>query len=155
MRYAVLTTLLLLAIIPGVLYAQADDWEGLKPFEGYSGFDQEHHEEYVTDAIKELTGKVPRPDATRAELAAIVLALLDQLPAYGQKEVAMVAPPIPGWVLNGYSQLNPTCVSHSRYLDGVLDGTQVPEEDLGALYGFWCVYDAEWFSLARHADYKA
>ncbi len=155
MRYAIIAALFLLAAIPGALFAQGEEWENLPPIEGYSGFDQEHHEEYVTDAIKELTGKVPRPDATRDELAAITLDLLDQLPAYGQKEVAMVAPPIPGWVLNGYSQLNPTCVSHSRYLDGVLDGTQVPEEDLGALYGFWCVYDAEWFSLARHADYKA
>jgi hypothetical protein len=146
---------MLLAAIPSALFAQADDWENLPPIEGYSGFDQEHHEEYVTDAIKELTGKAPRPDATRAELAAIVLGLLDELPAYGEKQVAMVAPPIPGWVLDGYSQLNPTCVSHSRYLDGVLGGTQAAEEDLGALYGFWCVYDAEWFSLSRHADYKA
>jgi len=155
MRNVIITMLFLLAAVPGALFAGGEEWEDLPPIEGFSGFDQEHSEDYVTDAIKELTGKVPRPDATRAELAAIVLELLEQLPTYGLKEVAMVQPPIPDWVLRGYSQLNPTCVSHSRYLDGVIDGTQVAERDLGALYGFWCVYDAEWFSLSRHADYKA
>ncbi|GEM_PF-2354573 len=158
MRYLLgaLATLSLILTATAAL-AQAFEWEGplSRGVAGRSYFDQEHHEEYVREALHELTGTMPRPDATREELAAIVLGVLDTLPVYGERQVAMVPPPIPEWFLDGYQTLEPTSVSHSRYLDGVLAGEMAPSADIGALYSFWCVYDAEWFSLSRHADHKA
>lgn len=157
MRYLLATTLVMMVIAATAANAQPFEWKGpLSP--GYPGqpyFDQQHHDEYVVPAIAELTGSTPPADSSRAELAQIVAGLLDDLPEYGQKEVAMVKPPIPEWFLNGYLKLNPTCVSHSRYLDAVNAGALKPNADIGALYAFWCVYDAEWFAVSRHADYKA
>lgn len=158
MRYLVATAVSLILIgIATAALAQAFEWDG--PVQrGYGErwfFDQEHHEEYVREALDELTGTMPRPDATRAELAGIVSGVLDTLPVYGQKQVAMIPPPIPQWFLDGYQALEPTSVSHSRYLDRVIAGELLAEADIGALYSFWCVYDAEWFSLSRHADHKA
>lgn len=153
---AILAALALMSTATAAL-AQAFEWEG--PIQrGYGErwfFDQEHHDEYVREALYELTGTAPRPDASRDELAGIVSDVLDTLPVYGQKEVAMVQPAIPQWFLAGYLALNPASVSHSRYLDGVAAGELAANADIGALYAFWCVYDAEWFSLSRHADHKA
>lgn len=154
MRYLIA---IILVFTASAANAQPFEWEGpLSP--GYAGkpyFDQEHHDEYVLPAIAELTGTMPSADATRAELAQVVGGLLDELPEYGQKEVAMIKPPLSDWFLNGYLSLNPTCVSHSRFLDSVAAHELAANSEIGALYAFWCVYDAEWFSLSRHADYKA
>jgi len=119
-------------------------------------FINKHSDEFVWDVIEELTGSRPAEDADRGELASLALGILnDRLPVYGQKETAQVRPEIPYWVLDGYEALNPGSVSKSRYLNAVLDGTLEADMNLGALYTFWCVYDAEWFSLSRHADHKA
>jgi hypothetical protein len=157
MRYLLATLSVILVFEATAVNAQQFEWEGpLSP--GYAGkpyFDQEHHDDYVLPAIGELTGSMPPASASRAELAQIVAGLLGDLPEYGQKEVAMVKPAIPEWFLSGYLSLNPTSVSHSRYLDSVAAHEMAANGEIGALYAFWCVYDAEWFSLSRHADYKA
>jgi hypothetical protein len=146
----------LLILVPAVVGAQQIIWERRDTTtEGMTYFDQEHHEEYVLEALAELTGKRPAADASRGDLALITLELLDGLPEYGQKEVAMVPPPIPHWFMEGYLALNPTSVSQSRYLDAAAAAELVPDAEIGALYAFWCAYDAEWFSLSRHADHKA
>ncbi|MBN2081608.1 hypothetical protein JW859_05290 [bacterium] len=148
--------LMIALLLPQLASAQAFEWEPRDHnTNGQPYFDTEHHEEYIQDALRELTGKPPRPDATREELAEITLGLLNDLPEYGQKEVAMVQPPVANWLLAGYRVLNPTCVSHSRYLDAVADQELTGNSEIGALYAFWCTYDAEWFALSRHADYKA
>jgi hypothetical protein len=156
MRVSALAVALVVLALPTALPAQQIIWERQETTtEGMTYFDQEHHEEYVLEAIAELTGQQPPADSTRTELARVTLRLLEELPEYGQKEVAMLRPPIPEWFIEGYLALNPTSVSHSRYLDGIAAGEIVPDAEIGALYAFWCVYDAEWFSLSRHADHKA
>jgi hypothetical protein len=114
-----------------------------------------HSYAFAWDALAELSGKAPAPDASRADLAALTLSYLDSLPKYGQRETASVKPPMPDWFLSGYSRFQPATVAKSRYINGVLDGSLPQETDLAALYTFWCLYDAEWFNVSRKPDYKA
>jgi len=115
-----------------------------------------HSDEFAWDAIEELTGVRPPESASRQELGADVLGILnDRLPEYGQKTTPQVRPDIPEWFLDGYQALEPASVSRSRYLNGVINGSLAANNDIAALYAIWCVYDAEWFSLSRHADHKA
>jgi hypothetical protein len=118
-------------------------------------FNLEHDDDWAPAVLYELRGGRFGPDATPVELAQATLDLLNGLPTYGQKQTAEVRPAIPRWFLDGYTQLNPVNVAHSRYLDAVDSGALAPNGDIGALYAFWCAYDAEWFSLSMHADYKA
>lgn len=118
-------------------------------------FDQEHHEEYVRDALTELTGKTTRSDASRVEQAQITMELLNGLRTYGERQVGMIAPEIPEWFSEGYLAFNPATVSHSRYLDAAATGELAMQADIATLYAFWCAYDAEWFNLSRNAAYKA
>lgn len=158
MRMIMITTATLLVLTMSAA-AQTVYWERSEISENKTGqrtyFDQEHHEEYVRSALEELTGKPPRPDATCSELAQITLDLLDGLRTYGERQVAMVTPEIPEWFMEGYLEFKPATVSASRYLDAVSMGEAGENGDLGALYAFWCAYDAEWFSVSRNAGYKA
>jgi hypothetical protein len=116
----------------------------------------EHSDDYAWDAIEELSGVRPAADASRSELATDVLGLLnDRLPQYGQKSTPQVRSAIPEWFIDGYTALQPASVARSRYLNGVIDGTYAADDDIAALYAIYSVYDAEWFSLSRHADHKA
>ncbi|MCH7471604.1 hypothetical protein IIA79_01440 [bacterium] len=123
--------------------------------DGLTTFDMEHSEEYVLDAIEELTGSRPPENVNREDLALATLELLNDLPPYGQKQTQEIRPAIPRWFLTGYTRLQPRFVAHSRYLDAVIEGSLLPSSDIGALYAFWCMYDAEWFALSRNAGYKA
>ena len=156
MKMFITITMLGLVLMMNAAAAQTIYWERTEETVNTGKyFDQEHHEEYIREALAEITGKQPRPDTTREELAEIVLDELNKLPVYGQRQVAMLAPEIPYWVMRGYESLNPASLSHSRYLDGVVAGEFMPETDLGVLYTFWCIYDAEWFALSRNPAYKA
>jgi len=151
-----MTTMLLIIAASITAAAQQFTWEHKEDSSRDKvRFDQEHHEEYIRGVLHEMTGKMPRPDATREELAQITLDLLNKLRTYGERQTAMIEPEIPFWFLRGYESLNPRCVSNSRYFDGVVEGTQLPQSDIAVLYSFWCVYDAEWFSVSRDAEYKA
>jgi hypothetical protein len=114
-----------------------------------------HSYSFVWDALEELSGQRPAAAASRSELAALTLGYLDSLPKYGQRETASIKPPMPDWFLRGYSRFQPATVSKSRYINGVLDGSLAQDQDLAALYTFWCLYDAEWFNVSRQPDYKA
>lgn len=152
--------LLLIAIALCLLaaVAGADDkvsWDPNNRPQGQRYFDTKHDETFAYQALQELSGQQPNPGSSRQEIARAVLTELDKLPRYGQKETANIKPPIPQWFLDGYSRFQPTTVAKSRYFDGVLNGAFSANADTGALYAFWCVYDAEWFSVSRKADYKA
>lgn len=114
-----------------------------------------HDVSFAWDALEQLSGRRPGAGATRAQLAAATLAVLDSLPKYGQKSVARVEPPIPDWFLKGYRTFSPATVAKSRYLNAVLSGSLEANADTGALFAFWCAYDAEWFNAARNPAYKA
>jgi hypothetical protein len=124
----------------------------LKPGQVY--FDQKHNDAWAADALKEVSGSAAPAGATPAQMAALVQAQLDKLPAYGEKGVAMVQPIAP-WFLDGYRRYNGGTVQRSRYFNGVLDGSLEPEADIAALYAYWSLYDAEWFSLSRTPGFKA
>lgn len=148
----------LLALILAPAAARADDivlWTPSNNPAGRPIFDQEHDEDFAYQALNELSGVMLPRGSTRRDFAQAVQAELDQLPRYGQKETANIKPPIPQWFLDGYQHFQPTTVARSRYLDGVLAGSLPADPDRAGLYAFWCVYDAEWFSLSRKADYKA
>ena len=130
-------------------------WDPDNRPQGQRYFDTKHDESFAYQALDELSGKRPQPGRSRQELAQAVITELDKLPRYGQKETANIKPPIPQWFLSGYSRFQPTTIAKSRYLNGVINGTLEPSADLGTLYAFWCVYDAEWFNVSRNADYKA
>jgi hypothetical protein len=153
--------LLLLTVFAFCLLASAAgaedrvSWDPQNRPQGERYFDTKHDESFAYQALQELSGQQPNPGSSRQEIARAVLTELSKLPRYGQKETANIKPPIPQWFLDGYSRFQPTTVARSRYLDGVLGGTFGANADTGALYAFWCVYDAEWFSVSRQADYKA
>lgn len=149
--------MLLLTLIAGLASAQdIVPWNG--PAHVNPGdtayFDQQHDESYAYDALELLSGTRLPDGSTREDFASEVLKALDALRPYGQKSTANIRPEIPNWLTDGYSLLQPAVVAKSRYLNGVLGGTLAPDADLGALYAFYCVYDAEWFSVSRNAAYR-
>jgi hypothetical protein len=155
MRLLIMTVLALPVMAAA---AWADDivpWSPNQRAEGRAYFDQEHDEDFAYQALAELSGKQLPSGSTRQAFAKAVLTELDKLPRYGQKETANIKPQIPQWFLDGYRRFEPTTVARSRYLNGVLAGTLPADADRAGLYAFWCVYDAEWFTLSRKADYKA
>jgi len=155
MRYLGLAFLLIVAAaLPA--RAQIVQWDHKEPGPNETTyFDSKHSEAFAYDVLQELTAERPPAGESREELAERTLALLTELPVYGQKETAELKPPIPQWLLDGYARFEPTSVQHSRYLDGVIAGRLEPWADIATLYTAWCAYDAEWFALSRHADYKA
>ena len=40
-------------------------------------------------------------------------------------------------------------------IDALIDGQYQPDKTYSGLYSAYCAWDAEWFTLSRHADYKA
>ena len=123
---------------------------------GLLKFDNTHSDEYVWDAIGELSGMRPEESAGRVELAREVLAQLDgMLPQYGQKSTPQVRPEVPLWFTDGYERFNPAVVAHSRYFDALLSGQYEPDAAYAGLYSAYCAYDAEWFTLSRHSAYRA
>jgi hypothetical protein len=146
----------LIAVAPAI--SRAEDhvqWDPHNRPPGQPYFNQTHDESFAHAALEELSGQRPPADCSRETLAQAVLAELDKLPVYGLKSTPSIKPPIPEWFLQGYRAFQPTSVARSRYLDGVVSGTLPADADHAALYAFWCVYDAEWFSLSRKAPYKA
>lgn len=148
--------------------ARAEDIVDWKPGEhpksgkGSVIFRNEHDESFIWNALEELSGQRPAAKASRSELADAVLAELDKLPKYGQRSTANMQGPVPEWVTDAYSQLGTSTLPSSRYMKYYTSG-QHPEffgdDDLvrqtSGLYGFFCMYDAEWFSVARIPAYKA
>jgi hypothetical protein len=148
---------------------------------GQKYFDQHHNDAWAWDALKELAGARPADDATPEQLAAETAKLLANLPEYGQKSVARLQSesnpvrdwvghiygeasggktaammqPIPDWFMGGYLRFKGASVQRSRYFDGVNAGTLEPNPDIAALYAYWSLYDAEWFSLSRRPGFKA
>jgi hypothetical protein len=118
-------------------------------------FDMEHKYAYAWDALEQLTGRRPAASASRSDLAAATLEALRSLPNYGEKEVAQVRPAVPRWFTDGYSAFQPTMVAKSRYFNALGQGTFQPRADYATLFSYYSVYDAEWFALAMHPDYKA
>ena len=133
-----------------IIIRQRSTWK-----EDMTYFDQEHDETYIWDVLEELSGHRPAAGATREQLAAATIDLLAELPAYGQKQTPAIEPAVPRWFMDGYLSFNPTSISHSRYLDAVWHGDYAVNPDIVALYTAWSTYDAEWFVLSRHADFKA
>ncbi len=118
-------------------------------------FDMSHSYDYAWDALEQLTGHRPAPDATRADLAAATLDALSGLPQYGLKQAAQVQPVIPRWFTDGYNAFQPTMVAKSRYFNALAAGQLEPRADYATLFSYYSVYDAEWFAVAMHPDYKA
>jgi len=118
-------------------------------------FDQQHNDSWAADALQEVSGTAPPAGATAAQMAELVYAELAKLPTYGEKSVAMMPPAAPDWYMEGYGRYNGATVARSRYFDGVVKGTLEPNADIAALYAYWCLYDAEWFSLSRQPGFKA
>lgn len=118
-------------------------------------FDMEHKYAYAWDALEQLTGRRPTASASRSDLAAATLEVLRGLPRYGEKETAQVRPAIPAWFTDGYRAFQPTMVAKSRYFNALDAGQYQPGADYATLYSYYCMYDAEWFALAMHPDYKA
>jgi hypothetical protein len=118
-------------------------------------FDMEHKYAFAWDALEQLTGRRPAASASRADLAAATLDVLAGLPQYGVKQTAEAPQPIPRWFTDGYRAFQPTMVAKSRYFNALAAGQYQPEADYATLYSYYSVYDAEWFALAMHPDYKA
>jgi hypothetical protein len=121
---------------------------------GQAHFDQEHHTEFIWDALERL-GQRPAAGASRAELARAVLAELSQLPDYGMKSTSAVEGTIPRWVYEGQSRFAPATLSKSRYISGAAAGTYPEFGDLAALYTYYSIYDSEWFAASRKPGYRA
>lgn len=121
---------------------------------GQKYFDQHHNDAWAWDALSELGGTRPADSATPEQMAAATARLLANLPAYGEKSAAIVQP-IPEWFMQGYLRYKGASVAKSRYFDGVDAGTLQPNADIAALYAYWSLYDAEWFSLSRRPGFKA
>ena len=118
-------------------------------------FDMSHSYAYAWDALEQLTGSRPAAGASRTQLATATLEVLNGLPTYGAKQTAQVKPAVPTWFTDGYSALNPTMVAKSRYFNALIGGQYEPQADYATLFSYYSVYDAEWFALAMHPDYKA
>lgn len=156
MRTLLITALL--TLLSGLATAQdIVPWNGpanLKPGDA-AYFDQQHDESYAYTALELLNGTRLPDGSTREDFARAVLDELAKLRPYGQKQAAVLPAAIPDWLTEGYSRFQPSIVAKSRYLNGVLAGTLAPDADLGALYAFFCVYDAEWFNVSRNGAYRA
>ncbi|MDQ3022830.1 MAG: hypothetical protein M3R04_00370 [bacterium] len=118
-------------------------------------FNQKHNDAWAWDALKEVSGSPPPEGATTEQMAALVQAQLDKLPTYGEKATALVQPAAPDWLMEGYSRYNGATVQRNHYFKDVADGSIDPHRDIVALYGYWSLYDAEWFSLSRTPGFKA
>ncbi|MCC7477508.1 hypothetical protein IT575_03530 [bacterium] len=125
-------------------------------------FDNEHEDDFIWIALEELSGKRPAADASRSELAKATLALLNELPKYGERETKMLRPPVPFFVTEGYLSLGKATLPASRYMKYYTAGEH-PEfftdatalSDTAALYCYFSMYDAEWFGITRIPAYKA
>jgi len=124
----------------------------VKPGQIY--FDQRHNDSWADDALQEVSGSAAPKGATPSQMAELVYAELGKLPTFGEKSVARLEP-IPAWFLEGYQRYKGNSVQPSRYFNGVGDGTLEPNSDIAALYAYWSLYDAEWFSLSRQPGFKA
>ncbi len=125
-------------------------------------FDNEHEDDFIWIALEELSGQRPAANASRSDLAAATLSLLNDLPKYGERQTAALRPPVPTWVTDGFARLGKATLPASRYMKYYTEGSH-PEfftdptalSDTAALYTFFCMYDAEWFSVTRIPAYKA
>lgn len=122
---------------------------------GQPYFDQEHDSSWVAPALARLTGTPEQATVKNGEAIAAIEAYLATLPEVAVMQDRMAELPIPRWFLDGYSRFQPTKVAKSRYLNGVIDGSQEMEPDIAALYAFWCCYDAEWFVLSSTPEMRA
>jgi hypothetical protein len=130
-------------------------------------FDQHHNDKWAADALKQLGVDAPK-DATPGQLAELTYAQLEKLPAFGEKSTAVLKAAYPDWFIAGYLHYQGASVQRSRFLNWISayehEGDHSGEpalpdaravSDIAALYAYWSLYDAEWFSLSRTPGFKA
>jgi hypothetical protein len=155
----------------GPVAAHADEIVDWKPItKGSLGpgdsryFDMQYDGSWANEVLVSLGAASPGTSAPRGEYAQAVTKLLRSRISSMDRSVALAQPPVPGWLIEGYSAFQPRTVAKSRWMNDLLAGMNgqpqanpkvKADRDIAALYAYYCMYDAEWFNASRKASYKA